>query len=703
MHRSIALPLSLLLLFSLNAIAATHYFDDVRKRYQGSEAILLDRQGKNLHSIRRSVESQKLSWTRLENIAPSLARAAIGAEDRRFFEHSGVDMLAVGGAVRDYLQGKRLRGASTISMQLASILEPSLRALKGKQRSVTQKINQSQSALDLENAWSKSEILEAYLNLVPYHGELIGVTAASMGLFQKLPERLFRSESLLLASLIRSPNIDAEVLGQRACILSRYLNWSVACEGLQDLAKKILLRKHPTPREGQLAPHLAERLTANSKNWDPINTTIDSRIQSFAIQSLRNQLLRMGEEPRRDGAAVVLDNRSGEVLAYVGSVGQKPDASHTDAVHARRQAGPTLQPFLYASALQRRALTVATGLENKFHRGNDDSLYRSYVNTLDLVGQSEFMQTLRDLGISVSENVRFYGSSGSSVLASLDVSLWELTNAYRTLARSGIWTPVRFRQNNPDNQELMKKRRVFSFGAMFTVSSILADRKSRSQTADFFGSLEKRRFWSAVKMGTSPDMRDNWCIGYSDRYTVGVWTGSTSTSTSTSASASANASASTSAGVSEAPYVWLSIMNFLHQEKNPSRAIATTETPSILNKEVVRKPVKFANHSEIRLRLKGTEPTHSFKKMHKNLVWQRIVYPQPGMVIALDSEIPEGKQRVLFRSNPKNSQLAWRLNRKILGAAGEPYLWQPEVGQHELELFDSKRGIAVDSIKFDVR
>lgn len=695
-------------IFPETSFGITHDFQTLREGFQSSEAILLDRKGRKLHSLRWSFKSRKLNWTNLDEISPSLTRAIIGAEDRRFFEHNGVDILAVGGAVRDYLQGKRLRGASTITMQLASLLEPALRAYKGA-RTLGQKFNQSQSALEIEESWSKSEILEAYLNMVTFRGELQGVAAASMGLFQKAPDQLLRTEALLLAVLVRSPNASPKLAGKRACRLAEYLNWTVACKDLHTLSKETLSRPYYIPKEQQLAPHLAERLVSERESWSPIATTIDSRIQEYSIRALRNQLAMTSKENMNDGAVIVLDNRSGDVLAYVGSVGMESKAPHVDAVRARRQAGSTLKPFLYALALQRRILTASTEIsdapfEHALERGiyaptNYDNLYRDKVSvrealgsslnipavrTLTMVGQEAFARTLRDLGISITESANFYGPS--LALGSLDVSLWELTNAYRTLAQSGVWSGVRL---SLEEQGPNLRRRVFSFGTSFIISDILSDRGSRHRTFGLESALSTK-FWTAVKTGTSQDMRDNWCIGYSDRYTVGVWTGNVDGEPSWNVS-----------GVEGAAPIWVSIMSYLHQEESKFRTPAS-ELPSLISKNIVRKPVKFANRNELEWYLKGTEPSYTFK-VQKNRAWRRIVYPTGGMVIAIDPDIPETKQRVVFRSDPKDARLEWRLNGRRLDDAAQPYLWQPETGTHELELYDSSRGIAVDSIRFDVR
>ncbi len=212
-------------------------YSEVRERYRSSSARLLDREGKLLHEIREDERSRRLDWLPLAEISPALIQACVHSEDRRVREHEGVDWRALASALHQTLVKSRARGASTISMQLASLLHPDLRS-RTRRRSLSQKWKQILTAYGIEGRWSKTEILEAYLNLVSFRGELQGISAASQGLFGKAAHGLTANESLLLACLICAPNASKADLLRRARQLAGLVSWKTTEEGLQKAVKK---------------------------------------------------------------------------------------------------------------------------------------------------------------------------------------------------------------------------------------------------------------------------------------------------------------------------------------------------------------------------------------------------------------------------------------------------------------------------------
>jgi penicillin-binding protein 1C len=180
-------------------------FADVRESFRPSDISLLDRHGEILHEQRLNFQGRRLAWASLADISPALQAAVIASEDRRFYRHGGVDSRAILGAVTRKLVGKPLRGASTISMQLVTLIDPEWRQGRAP-RMIPQKWRQVRRALALERRWSKAEILEAYLNLVSYRGELQGITAATRGLFGKAPHGITDAEAAILTVLLRGPN-----------------------------------------------------------------------------------------------------------------------------------------------------------------------------------------------------------------------------------------------------------------------------------------------------------------------------------------------------------------------------------------------------------------------------------------------------------------------------------------------------------------
>ena len=541
--KKLLFSLILLLLSSTTAVALPTYHE-VQQSYVKSDSLLLDRHGEILHELRVDKERRRLDWTPLKNISPVLMEAVIQAEDKRFYEHGGVDYRSIGAALIQGFTSESLRGASTITMQLASLLDKELQSKKGK-RSIWQKERQVLNAWEIEKGWSKAEILEAYLNLVSFRGELQGIAAASRALFGKDPHGLDQCESLILTSLVRSPNASSTEISRRALYLSRAMNWRVESDDIHAKVRQVSLGPHFLRPQAALAPHIARQLLQGRPNGCTVTCTLDSRIQRFGMDRLNHHLLSLKSQNVKDGALLVLENSTGDVLAYLSYSGEPSSSRFLDGVQARRQAGSTLKPFLYGLAFDQRILTPASLLDDSpldiavisgiYQPRNYDSQFKGFVTsrialasslnvpavkTLSLVGIEPFLNKLRQLGIKgLNESGDFYGPS--LALGSADVSLWELTNAYRCLANEGQWSGLRL--ISEENGSVQKKR-VFSKEATFLISDILSDREARSATFGLENPLSTR-FWTAVKTGTSKDMRDNWCVGYSRKYTVGVWTG----------------------------------------------------------------------------------------------------------------------------------------------------------------------------------
>jgi hypothetical protein len=376
-----------------------------------------------------------------------------------------------------------------------------------------------------------------------------------------------------------------------------------------------------------------------------------------------------------------------------------------EGIRAGRQAGSTLKPFLYELAIERKLLTAAsliedaplqiatpTGLYVPENYGSDylgavsvrtalsSSLNIPAVRTLLLVGVEPFVERLKKLGFdSIREEPYFYGYSAA--LGSIDISLFELVNAYRTMANGGQWTELQFIPGARSG----KSRRMMNPDAAFIISSILADRESRSATFGLENFLSTR-FWTAVKTGTSKDMRDNWCIGYSGKYTVGVWIGNFSGEPMWNVT-----------GISGAAPVWLEIMNILHGDE-PSRA--PKPTPGVLAKAVQFKGgIEQERHEWF---IKGSEPeiAVALNTRHEK---PSIIYPAGGSIITIDPDIPEENQRVSFQAQPGGRKFAWRLNERSISAGMmSSFLWKPERGSHVLTITDQEHHV-LDSVTFVVR
>ncbi len=700
--------------------------------WRPSESWLLDRDGEVIDSIRVDFQKRRLAWVPLRDISPTLVETVIAAEDKRFRDHGGIDWLALGSAVRARLSGERSRGASTLSMQMAGYLDPDLGSPGA--RGWRDKFRQMRAARALEASWSKEQILEAYFNLAGYRGEAQGIGAAALSLFGKTPATISRDEARLLAALLPDPNADAEEIAQRACRLAklppnslggtaaqqpgvgRYaaltpppaaprlpppLQEGEKCSSLRAQANDMLGNARTLALDPGLAPHLAVKLL--DKPGARLSTTLDRGIQSFATQALRRQLAGLGPDRARDGAVVVVDNQSGEVLAYVGGVMVGSTAAAVDGADAPRQAGSTLKPFLYGMALERGFLTPASILDDSpvqldtasglYVPQNYDRMFKGPVSvrtalagslnvpavrTLVLAGPEAFRDRLWDSGYrGLTEDGHFYGFS--LALGSAEVTLLEQASAYRALALGGRWSPLRLKRDD----KALQPRQVLSPQASWLVSDMLADPAARATTFGLDSAL-RLPFWAAVKTGTSKAMRDNWCVGYTDRYTVAVWIGNLEGDSMKAVS-----------GTSGAAPVWRDVMMALHA-RAPSRAPAAPEG-------IETRQVSFAGMEPPRREyfLRGTAQATQIAApaMARR---PRIVSPVSGSVFALDPDIPLDRQRMGVAVTGEVAGHRLVLDRRDLGDAAASPMVLAGPGVHVLALIDPN-GRTVDRARFTVR
>jgi penicillin-binding protein 1C len=690
-------------LMNRGADVALPSFTDVRESFRPSDTSLLDRHGNILYERRLDFQVRRLAWTSLTDISPALQAAVIATEDRRFYRHGGVDSWAVVGAVARRLVGKPLRGASTISMQLATLIDPQLHQRRFPRR-ISQKWRQIRLALALERCWSKAEILEAYLNLVSYRGELQGIAAAARVLFGKAPHGITDTEATILAVLLRGPNAEPAIVARRVWALLQTHRGAVTLGDITASVEQAFGTSVGTGPRASLALHVAQRLLRTTDGPRSVRSTLDGRLQAFAADTLRRHLLAIRAQHVYDGAVLVVANHTGDVLAYVAGSGDLSSARHVDGIQSRRQTGSLLKPFLYGMALERKMLTPASLLEDEplnvpvvggvYRPRNYDEGFRGLVSvrtalagslnipavrTLGLVGAEDFVQQLRRLGLDgANESGDYYGPS--LALGSVDASLWELLHAYRTLANGGLWTPLRL---TPGEAATQSGRRVYSEATTFLLSHILSDRDSRSITFGLESPLATR-FWSAVKTGTSQEMRDNWCIGYTRHYTVGVWVGNLSGEPMRQVS-----------GVIGAAPIWGDIVAWLHR--------TTPSLPMAPPTGVVERQVSFPSDIEPERHewfLQGTEPL--MPRTHLAGSFPQVRTPVSGEVIALDPDIPAAHQRIVFVGDDASAAQRWVLNGQDLGAVTGPLLWEPVPGKHILSLVDDERRV-LDTVRFEVR
>jgi penicillin-binding protein 1C len=693
-----------ILVFILLWPARAPRFAAVRAGYVPSDAWLLDRDGEVIATRRIRYDVRRLAWVPLSDVSSALVAAIIAGEDRHFWRHDGVDWRSVAGAARAELIHRHRRGASTITMQLATLLRGH-RAGSGMGQWL-EKAGQVRVALALERSWTKPEILEAYLNLLGYKGELQGIGAAAAQLAGKSPSGLSVPESLVLAALLPDPGAAAQRVIARACARGHQLQPAAACGEIR-LAAHELLESDAVMAGDSLAPQLARALL--TRPGERLRTSIDARIQRSTRDIVRSHISALSDHNVRDGAALVVDNATGEVLAYVSSAAPDSRAGQVDGVRALRQAGSTLKPFLYELALERRYLTAASLLADSqisldtasgvyipqdydhdfkglvsVRTALASSLNVPAVRTLVLTGVESFRDRLNALGYTgIKREGEYYGYS--LALGSAEVTLWQQAQAYRTLARGGEWSSLTWVPAGAP----AASRRLLAPDATFVVSDILGDPAARSVTFGLDSHLDTN-FWTAVKTGTSEDMRDNWCIGFSRHFTVAVWVGNYEGDSMRDVS-----------GVSGAAPIWHDIMAELH------RGLVSTEPPPPPG--VAADLTAFSPAVEPPRRewyLSGTTARSAGEAAVVAAVpadiRPSIQSPANGMIIAIDPDIPAGRQRVLIAVRGALPGMSLMLNDRPLGSASRDRLWQPRPGAYYLTLRDAS-GRQLDRVLFRVR
>ena len=713
-------------------------YDEVRGAHRPSETLVLSREGEVLQRLRTDASVRRGEWVALQDISPALRNALVLSEDQRFFEHSGVDWSAVSSAAWGRLWHQRTRGASTITMQLAGLVDGDWRRGPGG-RTLVQKVGQTVAAQVLDRRWRKDQILEAYLNMVPFRGELVGIDALARTLFGKAAHGLDAREAAIAAVLVRAPNAAPQRVAQRACALLEKLQArKVDCDALQLFTESSLQQRQWPAAEG-VAPHFARRVLAQAVQTSAasgrtdadqelparVRSTLSAPLQRQAMRSLQQHLRELQGRNVEDGAVLVLDNATGEVLAWVGSSGALSQAGEVDGVLALRQPGSTLKPFLYGQALAERRLTAASLIEDSsahiptagglYIPQNYDRRFKGWVSvrtalaaslnvpavrTLAMVSPDAFFAQMGALGMPLRESGSYYGYS--LALGSAEVPLLQLTNAYRALANGGCWRPVAGAQlpaaAAPPCTPALDAR------AAFIIGDILSDGNARAPT---FGtdSVLATRFWTAVKTGTSKDMRDNWAVGWSQHYTVGVWVGN----------AGGEAMHGVSGSSGAAP-IWAELMGQLHAQRSsraPQPPAASARQPALLRADVRYGPDPATGEPLAAARsewfLPGTQQTlfaleQGAAPQLAAAAQGRIARPAPGTIVALDPDIPPDRQRLQFAARLAAGDaraLRWWLDGKEV-ARGAHWAWLPWPGRHRMELRDAK-GAVLDTVAFEVR
>ena len=635
----------------------------------------------------------------LHDMPGILRKAFVVSEDQRFFRHGGVDWPARLHALWQNLAALRsVRGASTISEQVVRMWHP-------RPRTLWSRWLEGLEAARLEKSFSKGQILEFYLNQVPYAGQRRGVVQAARYFFDRDPDTLSTAEILALVVMVRAPsrlNVRKNPVGLVRSIrrlADRLFKGGIIDHGQVVAASAADLRvkeaappvraNHFVQFLDQLKPPLAV------SGQGRLRTTLDAGLQHTVQTILDHRIQDLKDRGARNGAALIVDHQRSEVLAWVNSGAYLDDipASWIDAITTPRQPGSTLKPLLYALALE-KGWTAATlvddyplsapvgrGLHSyhnysRVHYGPlrvrealGNSLNIPAVRAIQFVGVANFLDCLRALEIrSLQQHPDFYGDG--LALGNGEITLLELVRAYTVLARQGIYRPLAYSMTEESRQP--ETRRIFSAETASLIGNILSDPQARRLE---FGNGSLLRFpvQTAVKTGTSSDYRDAWAVGFNHRFTVGIWIG--------------NLDHQTTDGVtgSNGPALVLrSVFAELnrHQDTRPLYL-----SPRLVKAEICRDSGLPADGDCASLSewfVTGTEP-HAQTMLPEDAPAVYLSQPTQGMQLAMDPRIEETDQAFVFKlaNLPENTPVDWYVDDKLAASTstGE-YLWTLQPGIH---------------------
>ncbi|MDB6080049.1 MAG: transglycosylase, partial [Akkermansiaceae bacterium] len=512
------------------------------KASASSSPVLLDRHGNPIHHLVLE-DSTRSSPVALGDIPPDLVECTLAAEDKRFPSHGGVDLLATLRAGKDAaLHGRTVSGASTITQQVIKLSSPPAK------RNLLTKLREAFTARHLEMSWSKPQILSAYFDRLNYGNHRIGPAEAARFYFQKPLGDLSSGECALLAGLPQAPSRlnplkhPERALARREFVLTRLAEDQGPDDRIVS-ARSEPLRLRPL-HEREAAPWLPAMMARG-----PVRTTLDLPLQQDVEKIVREELDKLKGSNLRHAAVVVIDNPTGQILALVSSGNwQDPKGGQINGALTPRSPGSALKPFTWLLAFEKGGLqpgSIVADIPTKFRTvqgldmpQNYDRAFRGPVTVRqalacslnvpamralnDLGGPQPLQELLLSLGMeTIGADSRPYGLG--LTLGNAPVRLLDLANAYATLARGGIQLPGTLTLPADDAPPPEGERR-FSALHSYLIADILSDPEARAPSFYRGGPLELP-FRCAAKTGTSSDFRDNWCLGFTADFTVGVWAG----------------------------------------------------------------------------------------------------------------------------------------------------------------------------------
>lgn len=691
----------------------------------------LDRNGEKL-SVTYATKWNVSDYVKLDNIPQRLIDIFIFVEDKRFYEHGGVDWKArFSGLFQIIKTGHIVRGASTISEQVIKMLHK-------RKRTFFNKWLEGIESHILENKFSKNEILEFYLNEVPYARNIRGVKKASKYYFDRDLGILNLREIISLAILLRSPSIldpkndikNLERIIDRTSF-SLFKAKKISALEYDEIKKTKLALEEPKILVD--ASHFI-RFISNNKNLQnysidgKIYTSLDASLQKIVQNALAGTIKNYKNRNVNNGAAIVVNLQSNEILAYAvfnGGNNNDIDVSKIDALQILRQPGSTLKPFLYTKALEMgwTASTIindeplAEGVNKGIHRYRNfsgtyygplrlrealaNSLNTPAVRTINFVKEDVFLETLKQLGFkSLKKSASFYG--GGLALGNGEVTLYELSRAYSVLARSGIYKDFNFALYNKNGKSYNNEKnfyRVFSVEDSDIINNILQDRKARRKE---FGvsSLYDFNVPVSFKTGTSSDFRDAFVVGYTNDFLVAVWFGNYDRSSMDKITGSSGP---------------MSVLKIIMGKLNLRRGIKESKNLIELSICEVTGLIAGKNCPKIKeiykkenLPKKVCLGAHDHKEQKYDTL--KILYPIDKMTLAIDKRIPLKYQAINFEIYPfkEKIEVNWWLDGKKIGESKSlkgRFPWNLQKGKHKLKasIFKDHKSLYSNEVGFEVR
>ncbi len=676
---------------------------------------IYDRNGELLYDI---FKNQNRTPIKLNEVPPVVKEATIAIEDKDFYEHQGFSPLGIGRAVFDLVTSRRVEGGgSTLTQQLVK------NALLSGERTLTRKLKEFILAIQVERAYSKDQILEMYLNEIPYGGTAYGIEAAANLYFGKHAKDLDLAEASLLAGLPQRPSVYSpygshpELSKERQSEVLRRMaeDGYITKDEAEATKKKELTYRTAQNEVGFKAPHFVlyvkQKLIEQfgdklvEQGGLKVTTSLDYKLQEEAQKIVKDEVGKLKNYKVGNAAAVVIDPKNGQILSMVGSKDYFADSEpggcsegescsfegNVNAVLSLRQPGSATKPITYAAAMQKgyTASTVLVDVKTEFPGGdrpsyipvNYDGQFRgpvqvryalgnSYnipaVKTLALTGVKSVMDLGYRMGLSTweptTENVNNAGLS--LTLGGREVRLLDLTSSFGVFANGGVkQEPISIlkvadaKDNTLYEYRQSDGTRIFEEGIAFIISNILSDNGARSAAFGTNSVLNISGKTVSVKTGTTDEKKDNWTVGYTPSFTVGVWVGNNNNEVMNPAIAS---------GVTGASPIWQKIMAAALKGKDDEKLnqpgnVSYVEVDGLMGgKPKDGSPIRKEYY------LKGTEPGSVASAYQK----QKVCKNNPHR-LASDGEDSEERDVVVLSENDPTGANKWQdgIDKWVLTAA----------------------------------